>query len=71
MYGLGTYGQVRRAVMRDGMSEREASRVFGLDRGTVSKMVKFSVPPGYRGVQTYRPSRLATVNVSMPMNVQT
>ncbi len=48
MYGLETYGRVRRAVLRDGMSEREAARVFGLDRGTVSKMVKFSTPPGYR-----------------------
>lgn len=41
MYGLETYGRVRRAVLRDGMSEREAARVFGLDRGTISKMVKF------------------------------
>ena len=48
MYGLETYGRVRRAVKRDGMTEREAARVFGLDRGTVSKMLKFSAPPGYR-----------------------
>ena len=30
------------------MSTREASRVFGVDRKTVRKMLSFSVPPGYR-----------------------
>jgi transposase len=30
------------------MSRREAARVFGIDRKTVDKMLKFSVPPGYR-----------------------
>lgn len=48
MYGLETYHRVRRAVLRDGMSEREAARLFGLDRGTISKMVRFWAPPGYR-----------------------
>ncbi len=32
----------------EGMSIREAARVFGLHRETVSKMLRFSVPPGYR-----------------------
>ncbi len=49
------YHRVRRAVLRDGMSEREAARVFGLDRGTISKMLRFSEPPGYR--QTAQRSR--------------
>ena len=31
-----------------GLSQREAARRFGLDRGTVSKMVSHSAPPGYR-----------------------
>jgi transposase len=48
MYGLEIYHRVRQAVYRDGMSEREAAGVFGLDRGTVSKMMEFSEPPGYR-----------------------
>jgi len=48
MYGLEIYHRVRRAVLRDGMSEREAARVFGLDRGTISKMLAYSEPPGYR-----------------------
>ena len=32
----------------EGMSVREASRVFGLHRDTVRKMLAYSVPPGYR-----------------------
>ena len=32
----------------EGMSIREASRVFGLHRDTVRKMLAYSVPPGYR-----------------------
>ena len=39
---------VRRACMVEGMSVREASRVFGLHRDTVCKMLAWSVPPGYR-----------------------
>ena len=42
------YLRVRRACMVDGMSIREASRVFGLHRDTVRKMLEYSVPPGYR-----------------------
>ena len=54
MYGLEIYHRVRRAVLRDGMSEREAARAFGIDRGTVSKMLRFSEPPGYR-IRAQRP----------------
>ena len=42
------YARVRRACMVEGMSTREAARVFGLHRDTVRKMLKYSVPPGYR-----------------------
>jgi transposase len=42
------YAQVRRAVRIEGLSERAAARRFGIDPRTVSKMLKFSVPPGYR-----------------------
>ena len=42
------YGRVRRACHVDGMSERAAGRFFGIDRKTVSKILKHSVPPGYR-----------------------
>ena len=41
------YGRVRYAVRIEGLSERAAARRFGIDPRTVSKMMKFSVPPGY------------------------
>ena len=48
MYQVDVYLRVRRAVMVDGMSIREASRVFGLHRDTVRKILAYSAPPGYR-----------------------
>jgi len=48
MYSVELYGRVRRACHVDGMSERAAGRFFGIDRKTVSKILKHSVPPGYR-----------------------
>ena len=48
MYLVGVYLRIRRAVMVEGMSIREASRVFGLHRVPVRKMLAYSVPPGYR-----------------------
>ena len=47
MKGVDLYLQVRRAVRIEGLSERAAARRFGIDPRTVSKMMKFSVPPGY------------------------
>ena len=52
------YLRVRRACMVDGMSTREASRVFGLHRDTVRKMLAYSVPPGYRRRQPPRRPRI-------------
>ena len=48
MYKVDMYVRVRRACMVEGMSIREADRVFGLHRDTVRKMLMYSVPPGYR-----------------------
>ena len=42
------YARVRRACHVEGMSKRQAARVFGIDRKTVDKMLAHSVPPGYR-----------------------
>ena len=39
MYHVEIYVRVRRACMVEGMSVREASRVFGLHRDTVRKML--------------------------------
>ena len=48
MYKVDLYVRVRRACMVEGMSSREAARVFGVHRDTVRKMLEHSVPPGYR-----------------------
>ena len=48
MNRVDVYLRVRWAVMVEGMSLREAVRVFGLHRDTVRKMLAYSVPPGYR-----------------------
>ena len=42
MYNVDAYLQVRMTVMVDGMSIREASRVFGLHWDTVRKVLAFS-----------------------------
>ena len=47
-----------RACMVEGMSVREASRVFGLHRDTVRKMLAYSAPPGYRRQDPPRRPRL-------------
>ena len=45
MFQVDVYLRVRRGVMVEGMSIREASRVFSLHRDTVRKMLAYSVPP--------------------------
>ena len=54
MYKVDAYLRVRRAVMVEAISIREASRVFGLHRDTVRKMLACSAPPGYRRQTTPR-----------------
>ena len=51
MFAVEVYAAVRRFVFNDGNSRREAARVFGLSRETVSKMCRFSLPPGYTRVK--------------------
>ena len=48
MFTVELYARIRRAVMIEGLSRREASRRFGVHRNTIAKMLQFSVPPGYR-----------------------
>jgi transposase len=48
MHTVELYARVRRAVLVEGRSEREVAREFGLARVTVHKMLRHSVPPGYR-----------------------
>ena len=58
MYTVDLYRRVRRAHFVEGMSIREAARVFGLHRSTVNKMLEYSVPPGYRREQPPRRPKL-------------
>lgn len=56
MFGMELYALVRRAVLANGLSKRQAARRFGIDRKTVDKMCRHSVPPGYRRSKPpYRP----------------
>lgn len=48
------YAQVRRSVVVEGLSEREAAKRFGLARETVRKMLRYATPPGY---QRRKPAR--------------
>ena len=55
MFSVELYARVRHACHVEGLSQREAARRFGIHRGTVRKMLAFSVPPGYR--RTKPPAR--------------
>lgn len=46
MYSVELYSRVRRACHVDGISNSAAARLFGIDRKTVAKILKHSVPPG-------------------------
>src|SRR3979409_1296477 len=48
MKDVDDYLKVRHAVRIEGLSEGAAARRFGIDPRTVNKMMKFSVPPGYK-----------------------
>jgi transposase len=48
VFQVEVYAAVRRYVLLEGHSRREAATVFGLSRDTIAKMCRFSVPPGYR-----------------------
>ena len=58
MKNVDLYSRVRHAVLIDGMSSREAARVFGVDPRTIAKMLAFSFPPGYRRSQPVRRPKL-------------
>ena len=55
MKAVELYARVRHAVLIEGISARAAADRFGINARTVSKMLKFSVPPGY--VRTKPPIR--------------
>jgi len=64
------YGRVRHAVLVDGMSRREAARIFGINRRTVEKMLTFSIPPGYRRDQEIRRPKLDAYTEKVQIDVR-
>ena len=48
MHKVGIYRRVRQAYYNQDKSIREVSRIYGLHRDTVRKMLRYSVPPGYQ-----------------------
>ena len=48
MFAVEIYAAVRQFVLVKGNSRREAARVFGVSRDTVTKMCAYPAPPGYR-----------------------
>ena len=58
MYTVELYGRVRRAVLVQGKSERAVAQEFGIARETVRKMLRYSVPPGYRREQPVKRPKL-------------
>ena len=48
MHTVELYAKVRRYVVVDHHSQREAARSFGISRDMVAKMVANAQPPGYR-----------------------
>ena len=64
MKAVELYARVRHAVLIEGISERSAAERFGINARTVSKMLKFPVPPGYlRTKPPFRPKLEAFVGV--------
>jgi len=59
MYKVDLYARVRYACHVEGKSIREASRVFGLHRSTVRKMLRYAAPPGYQRSHPRSRPRLA------------
>ena len=48
IFTVGLYLKVRHAHFEDGLSGRQIARDFGISRDSVSKMLAYSEPPGYR-----------------------
>ena len=52
------YLKVRRVHFQDGLSGRRIARDFGISRDSVSKMLAYSEPPGYRRTAPVKRPRL-------------
>ena len=61
MFVVEVYAAVRHFVFVEGNSRRDAARVFGLSRETISKMCRFSLPPGYTRVKPVAKPKLGAL----------
>ncbi len=61
MFAVEVYAAVRHFVMIERNSQRDAARVFGLSRETISKMCRFSAPPGYTRVKPVAKPKLGAL----------
>jgi transposase len=52
VYKVQTYAMARQAYYNEGKSQRQIARELGVNRRTVQKMIKHSVPPGYERTQS-------------------
>ncbi len=57
MYQVDSYVKIRKAVMKDGVSKRAASRVFGVSRQFVNTALECPVPKPYKR-EKVKPSKL-------------
>lgn len=48
MYKVDIYLRIRQACLVDGKSRRQVSKEFGVNRRTITKILKHSIPPGYQ-----------------------
>lgn len=59
MYKVQTYAIARHAYYNEGKSQRQIARELGVNRRTIRKMVKHSVPPGYERTQPTKEPKLS------------
>jgi len=62
MFTVELYAKIRHAVMVDRLSRREAAKRFGVHRNTITKMLSFSVPPGYRRRERPASTKMAWID---------
>src|SRR3990167_8056473 len=59
VYKVQTYAIARHAYYNEGKSQRQIARELGVNRRTISKMLKHSVPPGYERTHPAKEPKLS------------
>jgi len=58
VYKMQIYAIARHAYYNEGKSQRQIARELGVNRRTIQKMLKLSIPPGYKRTQPPREPKL-------------